>query len=176
MESGNVTLAAAALATSLVAAACGGPSSVFPEVRPEDFPPIKTILLNEPFALAPGASAAFDFQIPDTGDVLATVDWTYASNEVLAVFSSRGCPGVNQALAGSCNQGVFQAPASTCPAKPRAVAATVVGGAPVRLYVANIGPAAESGRVQITQCRDAPGCAGGMACGQCSLEKLRSCP
>jgi hypothetical protein len=176
MERGKAALAAAALAASLVAVACGQPSSVFPEVRPEDYPPIKTTLLNEPFALAPGTSAAIDFQVPDTGDVVATVDWTYASNEVLAVFAGRSCPSVNHALAGSCNQGVFQAPASTCPAKPRIIAATVVGGAPVRLYVANTGPAAESGRVQITQCRDAPGCAAGMACGQCSLEKLRSCP
>ena len=169
--------AAVALASSLAlaTAACGAPTFPFPDYRPEDHPPIKTTLLNEPFELAAGASVAFDLPSgPEwRGDVAATVDWTHDSNSVIAVFASRDCPGVNPALAGSCKAGLLFADASTCPAKPRVLTAEVVGSAPVRLYVANAGASRESGRVQVTHCREAPDCAAGAACGQCSAERAR---
>jgi hypothetical protein len=92
---------------------------------------------------------------------------------VIAAFGSRSCPGVNHALAGSCNQGLLFARASTCPVKPRILTAEAVGSAPVRLYLANAGTSAESGRVQVTLCQDAPDCGAGAACGQCSLERDR---
>lgn len=125
---------------------------------------MKTTLVSELFELGPGTSAAFDFPSgPDSaGDVVATVDWTHASNAVVAAFGSRSCPGVNHALAGSCNQGLLFARASTCPAKPRVLSAQVVGSAPVRLFVANAASSPESGA----------------ACGQCELERSEfdSCP
>ena len=146
-----------------------------PGLPAQDYPPIKTTLLNEPFELAAGASVAFDLPSgPEwRGDVAATVDWTHASNSVIAVFASRDCPGVNPALAGSCKAGLLFADASTCPAKPRVLTAEVVGSAPVRLYVANAGASRESGRVQVTHCREAPDCAAGAACAQCSVERAR---
>jgi hypothetical protein len=170
--------AAAGLGLALAIAGCGAGPDLFPDYRPEDHPPIRATLLNEPFELAPGASAAFDLPSGLAGDVAATIDWTHASNTVIAAFGSRSCPGVNHALAGSCNQGLLFAEASTCPAKPRVLTAQVVGSAPVRLYLANAGTSGESGRVQVTPCQDAPDCGAGGACGQCSVERERveSCP
>ena len=68
-------------------------------------------------------------------------------------------------------QGLQLADPSTCAAKPRVLTASVIGSAPVRIYVANAGPTPESGRIQVTQCQDAPDCAAGGACAQCSAER-----
>lgn len=155
----------------LAAAGCGG-SYAFPEYRPQDYPPIRTTVLNAPFGLKPGAAAAFDLDLAESGDLYATVDWTSSANNVVAVFSSPRCASVNLALAGSCAEGVYVTRPSVCPAKPRIVTASVVAGARVRLYVANAGTSFESGRLQITLCRDAPGCGAAGACAQCLLEKL----
>jgi hypothetical protein len=163
----------AALAVAgLAVAGCGG-SSGFPEYRPQDYPPLKTTLLNSPFELVPGAAAAFDLEVPESGDLFATVDWTNPANNVVAVFSSQRCASVNLALAGSCAEGISVATPSLCPAKPRIVTASVTTGGRVRLYVANAGTSFESGRVQITLCRDAPGCGAAAACAQCLVEKMR---
>jgi hypothetical protein len=160
-----------ALGLALLLAGCGSGASPFPEYRPQDYPPIRTTLLSEPFSLPPGASVAFDLPPEWKGDVTATVDWTSSSNTVVAAFAARTCPGVNQALGGACTQGLQQAAPSTCAAKPRVLTAFVIGSAPVRIYVANAGPSAESGRVQVTHCEDAPDCAAGAACAQCSAER-----
>lgn len=160
-----------ALGLALLLTGCESGASPFPEYRPQDYPPIHTTLLNEPFSLPPGASIAFDLPPEWKGDVTATVDWTLPSNSVVAAFSSRTCPGVNQALAGACNQGLQFADPSTCASKPRVLTASVVGSAPVRIYLANAGPSAESGRIQVTHCQDAPDCAAGGACAQCSAER-----
>jgi hypothetical protein len=157
----------------LAVAGCGGSSSGFPEYRPQDYPPIKTTLLNAPFELVPGAATALDLDVPEAGDLFATVDWTSPANNVVAAFSSQSCANVNLALAGSCQQGVHATSPSLCPAKPRIVTANVTAGGRVRLYVANAGTSFESGRVQITLCRDAPGCGAAFACAQCSGEKDR---
>ena len=126
----------------LAAAGCGG-SYAFPEHRPQDYPPIKTTVLNAPFGLEPGAAAAFDLDLAESGDLYATVDWTSSANNVVAVFSSPRCASVNLALAGSCAEGVHATRPSVCPAKPRIVTASVVAGARVRLYVANAGTSLE---------------------------------
>jgi hypothetical protein len=164
---------AALAAAGLAIAGCGGSSGGLPEYRPQDYPPVKTTLLNAPFELAPGAAAAFDLDVPETGDLFATVDWTSPANNVVAAFSSPSCASVNLALAGSCPQGVYTTSPSLCPAKPRIVTANVTSGGRVRLYVANAGASFESGRVQITLCRDAPGCGAAAACAQCLVEKSR---
>jgi hypothetical protein len=161
---------ATAVSLALGIGACGAGESPFPDYRPQDYPPIKTAILNEPFSLPPGGSVAFDLPPEWKGDVTATVDWTFPSNTVVAAFASRTCPGVNPALAGACNQGLQFAEPSTCAAKPRVLTAMVVGSAPVRIYLANAGSSAESGRVQVTHCQDAPDCAAGAACAQCSAE------
>lgn len=161
------------LAVALVAGC--GPSFEFPESRPGDYPPIKTVLLREGFTLAPGASTALDLRVPESGTLVATVDWTHASNQVIAVFSSQRCADVNLALAGGCKEYVRLTRPSVCPAKPRVLSADASQGAPVRLYVANTGLAAETGRVEITHCRDAPDCGQGAACGQCPDFGVDSC-
>jgi hypothetical protein len=164
---------AAAIGLALGLASCGSGESPFPDYRPQDYPPIKTTILDEPFSLPPGASVAFDLPPEWKGDVTATVDWTFATNSVVAAFASRTCPGVNQALAEACNQGLQAARPSTCAAKPRVLTALVIGSAPVRIYLANAGPSAESGRVQVVHCQDAPDCAAGSACAPCLAERWR---
>lgn len=163
-----------ALAAVAAAFACAGCSSSpgFPEHRPQDYPPVETVILEQGFALGSGAATAIDFQMPQTGDLIATVDWTHASNNVVATFSSQRCADVNLALAGACAEHVHQARPSTCPAKPRVVTANSTSGSPVRLYVANAGSTAESVRVRVVLCRDAPDCAQGLACAQCLTRVL----
>lgn len=160
-----------ALAVALAAAGCGS-SSGLPDYRPQDYPPVETVILERGFALGSGASAAMEFQMPLTGHLIATVDWTHASNNVVATFSSQRCADVNLALAGACAENVYQAKASTCPAKPRVVTAYAISGSPVRLYVANAGVTAESGRVRLVLCSDAPDCGQGLACAQCLTRVL----
>jgi hypothetical protein len=125
-----------ALGLALLLAGCGSGASPFPEYRPQDYPPIRTTLLNEPFSLPPGASVAFDLPSEWKGDFTATVDWTSSSNTVVAAFAARTCPRVNQAQGGACTQGLQSATPSTCAAKPRVLTAFVIGSAPVRIYVA----------------------------------------
>lgn len=144
----------------------------FPEHRPQDYPPVETLVLEESFALAPGGSTAIDFQMPDSGDLFATVDWTHDSSQVVAAFSSQRCADVNLALAGGCKEYVFHTQPSLCPAKPRVVTANAMRGSPVRLYLANTGQLAESARVRLVLCRDAPDCAQGLACAQCGVRAL----
>lgn len=165
---------AGALFAAATAAGCGSGAG-FPEPRPGDYPPIKTTLLDAPFELAPGASVAIALPHPASkGDVFATIDWTHTANNVVAAFGGPSCRGVNEALAGGCQEGFNVGRPSTCPAKPRVLTANVFGNVPVRLYVANAGLSAESGRVQLTLCQDAPDCGAGFACGQCSSESWRT--
>ena len=50
--------------------------------------------------------------------------------------------------------------------------------AALRLWIANPGTSAESGRVEIIHCKDAPNCRDSGSCAQCTLAYLdrRSCP
>jgi hypothetical protein len=136
------------------------------------------MLVQEAFRLEHGSATTIDFQASDRGVLFATVDWTHASNNVVAVLADQGCASVNLALAGNCDQGLTFSEPSTCTAKPRILTASIAAGRPVRLYVANAGASAESGRVEVTLCRDSPGCESGMACGQCEIQaNVRgSCP
>jgi hypothetical protein len=177
----------AAVAASFAGAAivaCGGSSSSpFPEYRPDDFPPIKTVVLEASFELGPLESTRFDVRVPDSNpdwsfELFATIDWTDPSSNVVAAFGGESCGGVNLALAGTCDAGISFTEPSVCAVKPRVVTATASTRALVRLYVANAGETFESGRVQVVTCRDTPDCGEGAACGQCSLEKreIESCP
>lgn len=55
---------------------------------------METVVLEQGFARGSGASAAMDFQMPQTGYLIATVDWTHTSNNVVATFSSQRCADV----------------------------------------------------------------------------------
>jgi hypothetical protein len=171
------TLITPAVLFSLAAfSGCGG-APVFPDPRPDDFPPVMTMLAAEAFGLEPGSSVAVDFHVPDGGDLIATVDWTHASNNVVAALAAQSCANVNLALGGSCRQGLTFTQPSTCVAKPRILTASIAGASGVRLYVANVGDSLESGQIRVELCRDAPACGSAMACGQCLLRKqdLESC-
>jgi hypothetical protein len=173
----KTTLITAAVLFSLAAlAGCGG-SPVFPDYRPEDYPPAMTTLAEEAFGLEPGSSVAVDFHAPEGGKLIATVDWTHVSNNVVAALAAPSCASVNLALAGQCRQGLTLAQPSTCSAKPRTLTASIAGASIVRLYVANAGASPESGQIRVVLCRDAPGCASSAACGQCILRaiELESC-
>jgi hypothetical protein len=167
-----------AVVLAMAAGACWSASSEFPEHRPADYPSTRTVVLEAAFALPPLESQRFDFSIPEAAvagsiDVFVTVDWTSPASNVVAVIGGGTCEDVNLALAGGCTAGVYLTRPSLCQAKPRIVTAQATSGAPLRLFVANTGATPESGRIQVVLCTDAPDCAAGAACGQCSLERSR---
>jgi hypothetical protein len=171
--------ATSALLSVLTVGACGGSSPAIPESRPEDYPPIKTVVVDASFKLEPLGAALFEFGIPEAEpainvDVFATVDWTLPSNNVVAAFGGESCGDANLALAGKCTAGILLARPSLCPAKPRILTAIGTSGARLKLFVANTGASLESGRVQVVLCQDAPGCEAAAACSQCFSEKLRT--
>jgi hypothetical protein len=172
----TAAITAAVLLSLAALAGCSG-SPVFPDYRPEDFPPVMTPLAEEAFGLEPGSSVAVDFHAPEGGTLIATVDWTHVSNNVVAALAAQSCANVNLALAGQCRQGLTVTQPSTCAAKPRTLTASIAGASPVRLYVANAGASLESGQIRVVLCRDAPGCASAAACAQCTLRahELESC-
>lgn len=172
---GHTRQTAAVLASALAVGACHSATGL-EAYRPEDYPPIKTVVLEGSFALEPLASTRFDLRVPETGSpdwvtLFATVDWTHSSNSVVASFAGEGCEGASAALASRCSIERSATTASLCPAKPRRLAESVRPGAFVSLYVANAGTSIESGRVQIVLCQDAPGCEEGKACHQCTMQE-----
>ena len=162
-------LTAAALIT-----ACGGSMTRDVDREHRDPPPpIFTALPAMAFTVAPGGSARLDFDVPETGYLVATIDWQDPANNLVAVFTDRGCHSINDALAWRCSTSEVSDHASTCPAKPRTMVHTNYAPVALRLWIANTGATADSGNVTLTQCRNAPDCGATGSCMQCSTETFR---
>ena len=110
---------AAGLAVAALLSACGGGVTRDPvDDRPPPAP-IFTALPDMPFTVDAGGSARLDFDVPEPGYVVATIDWQDLANSLLAVFTGRGCHSVNDALGWRCATSEVSDHASTCAAKPR---------------------------------------------------------
>jgi hypothetical protein len=159
---------------AVLMAGCGG--SVTRRVEDEHrLPPAPTFtaLPGMPFTVEPGGAARLDFEVAEPGDVVATIDWQDPANNLVAVFTGRGCHSINDALAGRCRTSEVSGMASTCPAKPRVAIHFTYAPVALRLWIANTGATADSGNVGLTVCRDAPDCGATGSCMQCTNEVLR---
>jgi hypothetical protein len=123
--------------------------------------------------VAAGAAVRLDFDLPQAGDLMATVDWQDPANNLVAVFTGRGCHSVNDALSGRCRNAEVSDFASTCPAKPRITGHANYAPVALRLWIANTGATADAGNVALTHCHEAPNCAATGSCAQCLVELLR---
>jgi hypothetical protein len=167
----------ALLMAAALPAACGGGGGGVTR-RDVDLerrtPPLSfTQLPDMPFEVAPGAAVRLDFELAQAGDLAATIDWRDPANNLVAVFTSRGCHSVNDALAHRCSDTEVSEFASTCPAKPRVLVHSNYAPVALRLWIANTGATAESGDVALTQCVDAPDCGATGSCMACFFEMLR---
>jgi hypothetical protein len=162
-------LTAAALLT-----ACGGSVTRDVDVQRSPPPPIYTSLPDMPFAVGPGAAVRLDFEVPEAGKLAATIDWQDPANNLVAVFTDRGCHSVNDALAWRCSSSEVNGHASTCPAKPRVLAHSNYAPVALRLWIANTGTTADSGKVSLSHCRENPDCAATGSCLQCWSASPRS--
>jgi len=167
------------LLVSVLAVGGCGSSTGLPEYQAAGYPAVKTVVLEASFELAPLGTTRFGFRVPEqtptrTVDVFAIVDWTHPDNNVVAALTGGSCEDANLALAGACEAGIYHARPSLCSAKPRVVVATGATGALLKLFLANTGASAESGRVQVYTCQDDPDCAEGFACDRCLAEKLET--
>ena len=166
------------LVTATLLPGCGANvAGVDDTFRKPRVPPVLTPMPSLAFEVRAGGATRLDFEVPQAAYLLASVDWTYRDDNVVAVFTGRGCHDINDALAGRCPDPEVQGSPSTCPAKPRNLYTSFYAPVALRLWVANTGTADESGVVGLTLCQDAPDCGATGSCGQCISEALsrRSC-
>jgi hypothetical protein len=158
------------LACALALFGCGTDGPWYPTGDPADYPPIHTAFLSEGFEMGPGQATTIDFTPPRRGYVFATVDWTHGDSNVGAMFTVPSCSNVNQAFGRGCVAAEVNTSPSTCSAKPRRLGVLLWSTSPVRLWLVNPAGRAESGRVELTLCEEAPGCEAAAACAQCLTE------
>lgn len=161
------------------AAACGGSGGggdVVDWSQPR-VPPVLTPLPGHSFSVPAGGAVRIDFDSPEAGDLLATVDWQDPANNLVAAFTGRGCHSINDALARRCTDAEVGGLPSTCPAKPRSLYTYFYRPVALRLWIANTGETSESGSVALLHCKDAPNCGATLSCAQCTSVMLdrRSC-
>jgi len=161
----------------LLLPACGGGGAgasgpLDPYSQPK-VPPVMTPMPSLAFSVPPGGAVKLDFDGPQAAYLFATLDWSDPGNNLVAVFTGRGCYSINDALAGLCSDSDVYGSRSTCVAKPRTLTASYYRPVALRLWIANLGSAEDAGRVDLIQCTDAPNCGASMSCAQCTSEALR---
>jgi hypothetical protein len=166
-----------AVTAAVLLLGCGRPGDVVDPFSQPHVPPILTPLPALSFSVPAGGAAQLDFDGAEAGYLFATVEWQDPANNVVAVFTGRGCHSVNDALSGGCRDAEVQGSQSTCRAKPRTLTVSFLQPVALRLWIANTGSSAESGRVELMHCKDAPNCGATLSCAQCGLYALdrRSC-
>jgi hypothetical protein len=131
----------AALAAGL--AACGGGTTT-PDT---DTSTVTTTLPTQPFANLPAGAVAFaEITINGTGSLTGTADWTFASNDIDVYVTAPSCRATDIVELTGC-QAVGRTTAVTT--KPERLTVNVTQGN-YRVWVANFGPSAESGTLQMT--------------------------
>jgi len=94
-------------------------------------------LLNTDFAVVP-------FTVSAAGTLDASVNWTFASNDIDIVIVQGNCT-LDQVIADACGTELVTGTSVT---KPETVRTTVSSG-PHTLVIINLGPAAESGTYEV---------------------------
>jgi hypothetical protein len=148
---------------AILLAACGGGGQ--PGAPTPPAPPLaRGIVLQAGFALEPGKVTYVDFEVPARHNFHITVDWTFASNNVLAVMTASDCPDVTAALQARCvDRTTSWAPSfpwpNLEPRKPRLLSYDPINmTVPARLWIANAGATSESGTIEVRYCAVPPDC------------------
>ena len=143
---GKVSGRLGALALVLVLTACGENTNLPPvEVPPA---PVRTVIGNFAFALgAVELSEPVEVTVTGTGTgtVDATVQWTFASNDVDLFLTDRNCSATSFFGLVDCN---VLARADSVTNKPEVITRSLGAGV-YRLYVHNFGPDSESGTLAV---------------------------
>jgi hypothetical protein len=148
---------ACAVALLSVLSGCGGdgPDPIVPLPTP---PPATTTTVIFQSAFPPldqFETAIGDFPIPNSGAVRATMDWTFATNDMIFfIFSGTTCTDFDTFFStGSAPGCTLLGQHVTRGVKPGVITFNVGATQNARLLLANLGPTGESGVVQITLTR-----------------------
>ncbi len=148
---------AAGLLMAAVLPACGGGggNNNNPTPVPTPTPRTTTTVYSQGFSVEAGFGGgnpnfgAVDVNIPNTGDVAVTFDWTFASSDIDLVVSSISCTDGGGAYVGSCT--VFGSDKGFT--KPARVNLTVTSPGFIRIWVYNFATIRESGVMNVTLTR-----------------------
>jgi hypothetical protein len=148
---------APAVAFALLLGACGGSENrqcpnpadaTCPSPSPTPTPVVRTLIGEGSFSgLGERFIAEIPFQLGTRATIEATVDWTFATDDV-DVFIVRGRCTLDQFNTGTCPFAAFATNTST---KPERVTAPNQEEGSYNLYILNLGPAEESVSFQIVQ-------------------------
>ena len=150
---------AVAFALTVALPACGGGGSTSPNPVPTATPtpaPTTTVIFQSAFPPLDQFNYALgDFPIPNNGTVRATLEWTFATNDLLFfIFSGTTCTDLETFLTtGSAPGCTLLGQQFTPGVKPKVISFDVTAAQNARILVANLGPTGESGVVQITLTR-----------------------
>ena len=145
-RSGRAVSALGALTLVIGLTACGGDSGSGPTTPPVTTPPppVRQVIGNFTFSLgAVEMTRPVEVTVSGsgTGTVDATVQWTFAANDVDLFLTDRNCGATSIFNLGNCN---ILARADSFTIKPEVIS-TRLGAGVYRLYVYNDGPGGESG-------------------------------
>jgi hypothetical protein len=153
---------ACAFALMIGLPACGGGGSVTgggnptPTPVPTPTPTTTQVIFQAAFPpLDAGDGVIGDFSIPNSGAVRATMDWTFATNGmVFFIFSGTTCTEFETFFSTGAAPGCTLLGQHIAPTiKPGVINFNVTAAQNARIVVVNLGPAGESGVVQVTLTR-----------------------
>jgi hypothetical protein len=137
-----------ALALVMGLTACGGGSTnpTPPPVNNNPPAPVRSVIGNFTFSLGPiGLAQPVEVTVSGNGTMDATVQWTFASNDVDLFLTDRNCNATSYFNLGNCN---IMARANSFTSKPEVIRQSLGSGV-YRLWVYNDGPASESGTLVV---------------------------
>lgn len=127
-----------------VLTACGGGGTTAPTPTTST---VTTTLPTQPFnGLAPDEAAFTDVTVNGTGVLTSTADWTFPTNDIDIYVTATSCRARSIIELVAC-PAMGRTTAVT--AKPERLTVNVTQGV-YRVWVANFGPTAESGTLQLT--------------------------
>jgi hypothetical protein len=133
------------LAVALPGCGGGGGGITTPTPTPTP-PPVTALILEDSFSgLGELTLAPVPFDTTATGTIEATVDWTFATDDV-DIYLVRGSCTLDQFNNGTCS---FVAFSESPTAKPETIRATNQAPGSFTLYIGNRGPAEESVSYQV---------------------------
>lgn len=138
---------AGALAAVIGLTACGGGSSspTTPAVTTPPAP-VRSVIGNFTFSLGPiGLAQPVEVTVTGSGTIDATVQWTFASNDVDLFLTDRNCNATQYLQLANCN---ILARADSFTNKPEVIRVTASTGV-YRLFVYNDGPGSEAGTLVV---------------------------
>jgi hypothetical protein len=145
-RTGRLGALSSALALITGLTACGGGSTNPTPPTSNPPAPVRSVIGNFTFSLGPIAlSQPVDITVSGTGSMDATVQWSFASNDVDLYLTDRNCNATTIFQIPSCN---VLARADSFTNKPEVIRQNLSTGV-YRLFVYNDGPGSESGTLVV---------------------------